>query len=170
MVLTVFLSIVVCGAISLMLISAIAFIQDTRFFSSAPKEARDVLIPRDRELFYGARVIGWVLMAFSLLMIIGALVVAVWDGLRNGFTFLQFFTRFLTMFTVYKIYDMIFFDYFLLMKFHFFQYYYPEVESVFADPNRKYGFNIKSQLVKLIVVFPAISTLIAWICTLLSSR
>lgn len=28
------------------------------------------------------------------------------------------------------------------------------------------GFNIKSQLLKLLVVFPAISTLAAWICTL----
>ena len=72
MILTVFLSIVVCGAVSLMLVSAVAFIQDTRMFSSAPKEARDVLIPRDKEVFFGARAIGWVLMAFSILMILGA--------------------------------------------------------------------------------------------------
>lgn len=57
------------------------------------------------------------------------------------------------------------FDYFLLMKFHFFQYYYPEVESVYA--NRKYGFNIKSQLLKLLVIFPAASALAAWICSIL---
>ena len=65
MLLTFFLSVVVCGAVSLMMISGIAFIQDIKMFSSAPKEARDVLIPRDRELFYGARTIGWVLMIFS---------------------------------------------------------------------------------------------------------
>ena len=68
------------------------------------------------------------------------------------------------MFTVYKVYDMIFFDYFLLMKFRFFQHYYPEVESVFEG--RKYGFNIRSQLIKLLVLFQAISALVAWICTL----
>ena len=167
MILTIFLSAVVCGAVSLMLISCIAFIQDTRMFSSAPKEAREVLIPRDKELFCGARTIGWVLMAFSILMILGALGIAIWDGLRSGFTFRQFVLRLVSMFTVYKLYDMIFFDYFLLMKFRFFQHYYPEVERVFDDPNRKYGFNIRSQLVKLIVVFPAISALAAWICTLL---
>ena len=48
MLLTFFLSVVVCGAVSLMMISGIAFIQDIKMFSSAPKEARDVLIPRDR--------------------------------------------------------------------------------------------------------------------------
>ncbi len=164
MALTVYLSIVVCGAVSLVMIAGIAFIQDTRLFSSAPKEARDVLIPRDRELFCGARTIGWVLAAFGLLMILGAFGFAIWDGFRSGFTFRQFFIRLTIMFTVYKLYDMVFFDYFLLMKFRFFQHYYPEVESVFDDPDRKYGFNLKSQLVKLIVVFPAISALAAWIC------
>ena len=165
MILTIFLSVVVCGAVSLMMISGIAFIQDIKLFSSAPKEARDVLIPRDKELFYGARAIGWVLMIFSFAMILGALVIAIWDGIRSGFTFWQFFTRIVVMFTIYKIYDMIFFDYFLLVKFHFFQHYYPEIESAFEG--RKYGFNIRSQLLKLIIVFPALSALIAWICTLI---
>lgn len=64
-----------------------------------------------------------------------------------------FFFRFVFIFTVYKIYDMVCFDYFLLMKFQFFQYYYPETKSVYA--NRKYGYNIKSQLLKLLVIFPA---------------
>ena len=73
---------------------------------------------------------------------------------------------FASIFTIYKLYDMIFFDYFLLMKFRFFQHYFPEVESVYDNPGRKYGFNIKSQLVKLINVFPAISAFVAWICTI----
>ena len=168
MLLTVFLSVVVCAAVSLMLVSGIAFVQDVKMFSSAPKEARDALIPRDRELFYGARTLGWVLMVFSFLMILGAVVIAVWDGFRSGFTFRQFFIRLVIMFTVYKVYDMIFFDYFLLMKFHFFQHYYPEVEGALED--RTYGFNIKSQLLKLLVIFPAISALAAWLCTLIQGR
>ena len=162
---TVFLSIVFCAAITLMLLSAVAFIQDKKFFSSAPKEAQEVLLPRENELFYGARIIGWTLMVFSILMILGVGVISIWDGLRNGFTFRQFFIRFVIIFTIYKLYDMICFDYFLLMKFRFFQYYFPEVGSVY--PLKKYGFNIKSQLLKLLVIFPAASALAAWICTLL---
>ena len=124
-----------------------------------------MILPREKELFYGARTIGWALMIFSVLIILGVGIVSVWDGFRNGFTFWQFFTRFVVIFTVYKLYDMICFDYFLLMKFHFFQFYYPETQSALAG--RKYGFNIKSQLLKLLVIFPAASAIAAWICSLI---
>ncbi|MCR5674768.1 MAG: hypothetical protein K6G16_03570, partial [Lachnospiraceae bacterium] len=141
-----------------------AFIQDKRFFGSAPKEAQEALLPRDKELFYGARIMGWTLMVFSMLMILGVGLISILDGIRNGYTFGQFFLRFVLIFTVYKIYDMICFDYFLLMKFHFFQFYFPEVESVYTG--RKYGYNIRSQLLKLFVIFPAASALAAWICAM----
>ena len=162
MLLTIFLAIVFSAAISLMLLSAVAFIQDKKFFSSAPKEAQELIVPRDKELFYGARTMGWTLMIFSILMILGTGVISIWDGIRSGFTFFQFFLRFVLIFTIYKLYDMICFDYFLLMKFKFFQYYFPEVDSVYSG--RKYGYNIKSQLLKLLVIFPAASALAAWIC------
>lgn len=164
MLLTIFLTIVFCAAISLMLLAAVAFIQDKKFFSSAPKEAQEVLRPRENELFYGARVIGWTLMIFSVLMIAGVGVIAIWDGFRSGYTFWQFFLRFVFIFTVYKAYDMICFDWFLLCRFRFFQYYFPEVEGVYNG--RKYGYNLKSQLLKLLVIFPAASALVAWICSL----
>ena len=165
MLLTIFLAIVFCAAITLMLLSAVAFIQKKEFFSSAPKEAREAILPREKELFHGARTIGWTLMIFSVLMILGTGVVSVWDGFRSGFGFRQFFTRFVLIFTIYKVYDMVCFDYFLLMKFRFFQYYYPETESVY--PLKKYGFNLKSQLLKLLVIFPAVSAGAAWICSLI---
>ena len=72
--------------------------------------------------------------------------------------------RFVPIFTIYKICDMTLIDNFLLLKFHFFQHYYPEAAQVMEG--RKYGFNIVSQLLKLFVIFPAVSALAAWICTL----
>ena len=164
MLLTVFLALIFCAAITILLISAVTFVQDTRFFSSAPKEAQEVLKPRNEELFFGARAMGWVLIVLSVLMILGVGVISIWDGFRSGFSFLQFFLRFVLIFTIYKAYDMIFFDWFLLCRFRFFQYYYPEVESVYNG--RKYGYNLKSQLLKLFVIFPAVSALAAWVCAL----
>ena len=164
MFLTVFLALVCCVAITLLLIAAVAFVQKMEFFSSAPKEAQALLKPREEELFYGARAFGWVLMILSALAISGAFAVAVWDGFRSGFSFLQFFLRFVTILTIYKAYDMIFFDWFLLCRFHFFQHYFPEAAS--ALEGRKYGFNIRSQLLKLLVIFTAASAFAAWICTL----
>lgn len=163
-VLTIFLAVVFCAAIAVMLLSVVAFIQDEKFFTSAPKEIQEVIESRPEELFPGARAIGWFLFVISLLMAAGVVIIALWDGFRNGFTFGQFFLRFFIITTVYKICDMIFIDDFLLLRFGFFQYYYPETKQVMQ--NRKYGFNIKSQLLKLLVLFPAVSALIAWICSL----
>ena len=47
-------------------------------------------------------------------------VISIWDGFKSGFTFWQFFLRFVSIFTIYKAYDMIFFDWFLLCRFRFF--------------------------------------------------
>lgn len=162
MLITLFLAVVFCVAITLMLLSAVAFVQDKRFFSSAPPEVRERILPREHELFFGARAIGWTLMVFAVLLALGVFAVAVADGIKSGFTFWQFFVRFLLILNLYKIYDMVFFDYFLLMKFKFFQHYYPETAS--ALEGRRYGFNLKSQLLKLLIVFPAVSALAAWIC------
>ncbi len=164
MLLTLFLALVFCVAITIMMFAAVAFVQDKKLFSSAPKEFRDVIRPREKELFYGARVIGWTLIIFSILLIAGVGVISIWDGFRSGYSFLQFFLRFMLIFAIYKIYDMVCFDYFLLMKFHFFQFYFPEIEGV--TEGRKYGFNLKSQLIKLFIIFPAACALAAWICTL----
>ncbi len=164
MLITVFLAVVFCAAMALMLLSAVAFIQDNRFFSSAPEEVREVIIQKDKELFLGARKIGWTLMIIGILMVLGVGAVAIWDGIRSGFTFRQFFIRFVFIFTVYKLCDMILIDYFLLLKSRFFQYFYPEGENIMEG--RKYGFNIRSQLLKLLVIFPAVSALAAWLCTL----
>ena len=164
MLLTIFLAVVFCASITLLLIAAVVFVRDERLFSSAPKEALEVFIPRTEELFYGAKAMGWTLMILSVLTILGVGAVSIWDGFRSGYTFTRFFLRFVTIFTIYKAYDMFFFDWFLLCKFHFFQHFYPEIEPVYNG--RKYGFNIKSQLLKLLVIFPAASALAAWICTL----
>lgn len=50
MLLTIFLAIVVCAAVVLMMFAGVVFIQDTKLFSSAPKEFRKVLKPKDKEL------------------------------------------------------------------------------------------------------------------------
>ena len=103
MILTIFLAIIICGAVTMMLVSGVAFVQEEKFFSSAPKEAQELLQPREEELFRGARTMGWVMMIFSVLMIAGALAVAIWDGFRSNYSFLQFFLRFVLIFTIYKV-------------------------------------------------------------------
>jgi len=83
---------------------------------------------------------------------------------KNGFTFLQFFLRFIIMLYLWKAFDIVCLDWLLLTKTHFFQHFYPETEG--CAGYSQFGFNRKGQLIR-IAVFPVISLLIAWICTLL---
>ena len=163
MLLTIILSLVFIASISLMLYSAVALVQKKKLFSSAPKDVQAAIIEREHERFKGARVFGWVLMIISMLGIAGAFIFAAVNGVQNHFALWQFFIRFLLMLYIYKAFDIICFDWLLLTKSHFFQHYYPEIEG--CESLEKFGFNRRSQIIK-IVVFPFVSLLAAWICTL----
>lgn len=160
---TFLLSLLAIGGITLMLYSAVALVQDKRLFGSAPKDAQKLLQPKP-ERFKGQHLLGWVLLILSMLMLIADAALAVWDGVRNHFGFWQFFARFLTILYAYKAYDMICFDFLLVTRTHFFQHYYPEVDA--CESFHKYGFNLKSQIVR-IIVYPFLCALFAWICTLI---
>ena len=75
-----------------MLYAGVGFIQDKRFFASAPKENL-AAIPDRKERFRGAHVLGWLLAILALLMFIGAF--AAWDGIRHEFSFGAFFVMYL---------------------------------------------------------------------------
>ncbi|WP_329886476.1 hypothetical protein [Pseudoramibacter faecis] len=94
MITTVILSFVAMAGLFLLLLSAVAFIQDKCFFTSAPKEIQAVIKERE-ERFPGAHALGWLLMALSLMIMVGAFTFGSWNGIIKGFTFWQFFQRFL---------------------------------------------------------------------------
>lgn len=73
----------------LVLYGAVGFIQDKRFFGSAPKENL-AAIPDKKERFRGAHLIGRLIEAVAILLFAGAAVLVVWDSVRNAFGFLQF--------------------------------------------------------------------------------
>lgn len=106
-------------------------------------------------------VLSLILMASLFL---GAFLYGGWDDIRRGYSFWQFTGRFLTMLYLMKAFDIIFLDWFLLTKSHFFQHFYPETEGC-AGYNQ-FGFNRKEQLAR-IVLFPFLAALFAWICTIL---
>ena len=162
MVLTIILSLIFIVFIMLMLWSGVALVQNKKFFTSAPKDIQAV-IQEKPERFKGAHLLGYTLALISVLCIVGAFVFGAVDGIKNGFTFWQFFARFLIMLYLYKAFDMIFIDWYLLTKSHFFQHYYPETEG--CKGFHSYGFNRKSQIAK-IIIFPFVALLAAWICTL----
>ncbi len=98
----------------LMLWGGVGFIQDKRFFSSAPKEVQNVVPDKMPERFKGQHTVGWVMIVLSFLLMGGAIILGAWDGINNNFDFWRFFLRFVIMLVGLKAYDIGFFDWVLL--------------------------------------------------------
>ena len=147
----------------LILYAGVAWIQDKRFFSSAPKENLDA-IPDHKERFPGAHIIGWCIGIFAILLFAGGFVLAAWDGVQNHFTFWGFFAHFVIILYVMELYDIAFFDWVLLCHSNFFPHYYPELKGVVGP--HQFGYNKTSHIRHFLLYLP-LSALAAWICTLL---
>lgn len=163
MIVTLVLSIILMGATFLIIFSITAFIQSKQFFSSAPQDIQEAIIERDKERFPGARIIGWVIFIFGIVAFGGAFVYGAWDGFLNEFSFVLYFARFLTMLYLFKIFDIIFLDWFLLTKVRYYQHYFPETEG--CTGYQSFGFNRKSQTIRFIV-YLFVALLLAGICCL----
>lgn len=159
MLLTLLLSVVFILAVCLLLLSAVALIQDKRFFTTAPKDIQAAALDHP-ERFPGARILGWKLAILSLLLMIGAFVYGGWDGVKQGFSFWQHWLRFAVMLYLWKAFDIVCLDWLLLTKSHFFQHFYPETEG--CAGYHQFGFNRKGQMIRL-AVFPFAAALMAFL-------
>ena len=160
---TVLVTLMVFLAYFLVLYGGVGFIQDKRFFSSAPKENLDA-IPDTKERFPGAHSIGWVIEIIAILLFLAAAALSVWDGVRNGFGFLDFFVRFLAVLYAMEIYDIIFFDWVLLCHSNFFPHFYPELKGVVGP--HMFGYNKRTHIWHFVIYIPA-SAVAAWLYALL---
>ena len=163
MLMTIILSVVMMAGLFLMLWGAVGFVQNKKFFTSAPKEALDVIQPKE-ERFKGQHAVGWVMLIISLVLMGGALIYGAYDGIKNGFGFWQFFPRFAAMLLLLKAFDILFFDYYLLCRSGFFSYYYPEVKPI-CGPHL-FGFNRKSHIFQIVLIIAG-SFMAAHICILI---
>ena len=156
-------AVIVMAAYFLLLYGVVGFVQDKRFFGSAPKENL-AAIPDKKERFPGAHTIGWASIAVALLLFVGALTLAVWDGVKHDFGFWQFFGRFLAILYLMELYDILFFDWYLLCRSNFFPHFYPELKGVVGP--HMFGYNKKQHIAHFILYIPA-SAAIALFCMLL---
>jgi hypothetical protein len=163
MLLTLLLSLVLILALCLLLYAAVTLIQNKKLFTTAPKDIQAAALEHP-ERFRGAHALGWKLAVISILLMIGAFLYGGWDGIKNGFTFWQFFLRFLVMLYLWKAFDIICLDWLLLTKSHFFQHYYPETEG--CEGYHQFGFNRKEQITR-IALFPFVAALMAGVAVLI---
>ena len=104
--------------------------------------------------------LGFALAAMITLGIAGVLFWAGYDAVQQDLTFGGMLVRFLLLLCGYKLFDMICFDWLLLTKLHIFQRFFPE--TVGCKGYEQFGFNLKSQLIKL-AGCAAVSAVIAMI-------
>lgn len=156
-------AVIVMAAYFLLLYGVVGFVQNKRFFGSAPKENL-AAIPDKKERVPGAHTIGWAIIAVALLLFVGALTLAVWDGAKHDFGFWQFFGRFLAILYLMELYDILFFDWYLLCRSNFFPHFYPELKGVVGP--HMFGYNKKQHIAHFILYIPA-SAAIALFCMLL---
>lgn len=162
MAITILLTLQLMAAYFLILYAGVGFIQDKRFFSSAPKENLEAT-PDKKERFPGAHVIGWIIGIIAISMFLGAFVLGAWDGIKKDCDFLYCFARFLAMLYVMEIYDILFFDWFLLCHSNFFPHFYPELKGIVGP--QQFGYNKKTHIIHFLIYIP-ISAALAWVCTL----
>ena len=163
MLVTIVLSILLMIALFGMIYAIATLIQSKKLMATAPKDIQEAALDYP-ERFKGAHVLGWSLMIVCVMIYPIAFIYGAYDGLKNGYSFLQFFVRFLMMLWLMKAFDIIFIDYYILSKSHFFQHYFPETEGCVGY--KQFSFNRKEQL-RQIVLFPFIALALAFICTLL---
>lgn len=162
MLLTAILSLVLMISLFLLILAIVAFVQDKRWFTSAPLDIQRA-IGEHPERFRGARFIGYILAVLAIVLFIGAFVYGAYDGIVQGWTFTSFLLRFVIMSFSLKLFDIIFLDWFLLTKSHFYQHYFPETEG--CEGYHSFGFNRWSQLLSF-PLYLILSAAIAFVCTL----
>ena len=159
---TLILTLMMCALLFLMIWAATYFYPWEGLLRFFPKDIEEKA-RLHQPPFPAAPVIGWILMLPCALGFVGVIVYGGWDGVRKGFTFGQFFVRFLVMLFGMKAFDIIALDFFLITKTQFFQHYIPETKG--CAGYHSFGYNRKEQL-RRIVTLPFAALLTAWVCTL----
>lgn len=163
MLLTLLLSLILIASIFGALCAAVVLIQNRKLFTTAPKDIQQAA-KEHPERFPRQHVLGWKFAILCVILAIGTFVYGGWDGIKNGFSFWQFFVRFLVMLYLWKAFDIVCLDWLLLTKSHFFQHFYPETEG--CAGYHSFGFNRKGQIIR-IIVFPFVAAALAGICLLI---
>ncbi len=165
MLLTAVLSLAGCIAFFLMILGVTVTLPSPMLISFFPEDVQERLRQRvENKPMTFKRAMGWVILAAFCLFYIGIIVYGAADGLKNDYSFWQFLLRFLIIGAAMKVFDIVFFDWFILTRTSFFQHFFPETDG--CKGWKDFGFNRKQQIRQCIVI-PLCCLICAFICTLL---
>ncbi len=168
MALTIILSLSGCAFLFLCIWGVTVTMPTKLLAKNFPEDVQEKLKPRLEELEHQGmslrRLLGWVILILFCIAYIALFVIGGIDGLRKGFSFWQFFLRFLIIGGVIKAFDIGALDYYWLTKTHFFQRCFPETEACAGWQD--FGYNRKQQIRQIVMIVVG-SALTAWIFSLI---
>ena len=168
MLLTILLSLAGCALLFFGIWGVTVTMPTKELAKNFPEDVQERLKPRleawERQGPSPRRILGWVILILFCVAYLGLFAVAGIDGLHRGFSFRQFFFRFLIIGGVIKAFDIGALDYFLLTKTHFFQHYFPETEGCAGWQD--FGYNRKQQTRQIVMILIG-SAITALVFTLL---
>ena len=162
MVTTIVLTILMCALLFMMVWAAVYLFPSRKLMRFFSQDIRRKTM-RHKPPFAAAPLIGWMVMGICVAGFLAVLLYAGWDGIRMEYIFGQFFVRYLIILLGVKVFDLIFLDFFLITRTHFFQFYLPETRG--CKGYRRFGYNARQQLIQTIAM-PLLSLLFAFLCTL----
>ena len=90
MIITLFLSVMMMAGLFLLLLGGVGYVQDKRFFSSAPKQVVNAIPDQKPERFVGQHAVGWVMIVLSFALMGGAMIMGALDGIKKVTAYCSF--------------------------------------------------------------------------------
>lgn len=163
MVLTLILSLTGCLSLFLAIWGLTVTMPTGLLARNFPSDVQACLKPRLESLPMSfKRVVGWIILIGFCILFLGLFIIGAIDGFKNGYTFLQFFLRFLIIAASVKVFDIVCLDYILLTKTQFFQHYFPETKDCIGW--KQFGYNRRQQIRQCIII-PVCCLIGAFICS-----
>ena len=151
MVLTLILSLTGCISLFLAIWGVTVTMPTGLLAKNFPSDVQVCLKPRLESLPMSfKRVVGWIILIGFCILFLGLFIIGAIDGFKNGYTFLQFFRRFLIIAASVKVFDIVCLDYILLTKTQFFQHYFPETKDCIGW--KQFGYNRRQQIRQCIII------------------
>ncbi len=91
---TIALSVIMMLGLFLLLLGGVGYIQDKKFFSSAPREVLNVVPETKAMRFVGQHILGWIIISLAVALMIAVVIIEGYYGVKNEFSFLHQFLRF----------------------------------------------------------------------------
>ena len=162
MVLTLILSLIGCISLFLTIWGVTVTLPTSLLIKNFPADVQVCLKPRLENLPMSfKRVTGWLILIAFCVLFLGLFVYGASDGIRNGYSFPQFFLSFFIIGALIKVFDIVCLDYILLTKTQFFQHYFPETNDCAGW--KQFGYNRKQQIRQCIMI-PVCCFIAALIC------